>query len=103
MFGGTMPDRGAGHCKSMSGMIVGLTTSPTKSRPKTSAIARAIVTMKMKAERHARMTERAFLAGLRACNSTDGCRFKRTIRRLKAGIDKLEESNIILRRLNHDA
>jgi hypothetical protein len=29
--------------------------------------------------------------------------FKRTIRRLKAGIDKLEESNVILRRLNHDA
>ena len=28
--------------------------------------------------------------------------FKRTIRRLKAGIDKLEESNVILRRLNHD-
>jgi hypothetical protein len=29
--------------------------------------------------------------------------FKRTMRRLKAGIDKLEESNVILRRLNHDA
>jgi hypothetical protein len=29
--------------------------------------------------------------------------FKRTIRRLKAEIDKLEESNVILRRLNHDA
>ena len=29
--------------------------------------------------------------------------FKRTIRRLKAGIDKLEECNVILRRLNHDA
>jgi hypothetical protein len=29
--------------------------------------------------------------------------FKRTIMRFKAGIDKLEESNFILRRLNHDA
>jgi len=29
--------------------------------------------------------------------------FKRTIRRLKAGIDELEEANIILRRLHHDA
>jgi hypothetical protein len=29
--------------------------------------------------------------------------FKRTIMRLKAGIDKLEESNVILRRLNHDS
>jgi hypothetical protein len=29
--------------------------------------------------------------------------FKRTIRRLKAGIDKLEVSNVILRHLNHDA
>ena len=29
--------------------------------------------------------------------------FKRTIGRMKAGIDELEEANIILRRLNHDA
>ena len=29
--------------------------------------------------------------------------FKRTIRRLKAGIDKLEEANIILRHLHHDS
>jgi hypothetical protein len=29
--------------------------------------------------------------------------FGRTIRRLKAGIDKLEEANIILRHLHHDA
>jgi len=29
--------------------------------------------------------------------------FKRTIKRLKAGIDKLEEDNVILRHLNHDA
>jgi hypothetical protein len=29
--------------------------------------------------------------------------FKRTISRLKAGIDELEEANIVLRRLHHDA
>jgi hypothetical protein len=29
--------------------------------------------------------------------------FKRTIRRLKAGIDELEEATIVLRRLHHDA
>ena len=29
--------------------------------------------------------------------------FKRTIRRMKAGIDELEEANIVLRRLHHDA
>jgi hypothetical protein len=29
--------------------------------------------------------------------------FKRTIGRMKAGIDELEEANIILRRLHHDA
>ncbi len=29
--------------------------------------------------------------------------FERTIRRLKAGIDELEEANIVLRRLHHDA
>jgi hypothetical protein len=29
--------------------------------------------------------------------------FERTIRRMKAGIDELEETNIILRRLHHDA
>jgi hypothetical protein len=28
--------------------------------------------------------------------------FKRTIRRLKAGIDELEEATIVLRRLHHD-
>jgi hypothetical protein len=29
--------------------------------------------------------------------------FERTIRRMKAGIDELEEANIVLRRLHHDA
>ena len=29
--------------------------------------------------------------------------FERTIRRMKAGIDELEETNIILHRLHHDA
>ena len=37
------------------------------------------------------------------CALEDQSHFKRTISRLKAGIDKLEESNVILRRLNHDA
>ena len=29
--------------------------------------------------------------------------YERTIRRMKAGIDELEEANIVLRRLHHDA
>ena len=40
---------------------------------------------------------------LGAVTDQEPSHFKRTIRRLKAGIDKLEESNVILRRLNHDA
>lgn len=35
--------------------------------------------------------------------STEPSLYERTIGRLKAGIDELEEANIILRRLHHDA
>ena len=43
------------------------------------------------------------LGGVTDQNTQGPSLYERTIGRLKAGIDELEEANIILRRLHHDA